>query len=187
MSTLAYIRVSTTEQTVENQKQAIEKIYKVDKWFADEGVSGLVVASDRPAMRECLEYLRAGDTLVVAAIDRLGRNTVNVLETVKVIQEKGAEVVSMREGFSLSTPIGKAMLTMLSAVAELEISNLKERQMAGINRAKAEGKHLGRKQEIDYQAVAEWRKDNQKSIKQTSLHWGISEASVKKATAFIKP
>ncbi|MNP72750.1 putative DNA-invertase from lambdoid prophage Rac [compost metagenome] len=77
--------------------------------------------------------------------------------------------------------MGKAMLTMLSAVAELERSNIKARQMAGIVNAKADGRALGRKREIDGTAVASWRRENNASIAQTAKQFGISEASVKRA------
>lgn len=73
------------------------------------------------------------------------------------------------------------MLTMLAAVAELERSNIKTRQMAGIAKAKAEGKALGREKTIDDTAVAVWRKENAASIQETATHFGISPASVKRA------
>lgn len=87
----------------------------------------------------------------------------------------------MREGFDLSTSAGKLMLTMLAAVAELERENIKARQMAGIERARKEGKNLGREKVIDDAAVAQWRVDNKASIKATAEHFGISTASVKRA------
>ena len=81
----------------------------------------------------------------------------------------------------LHTPMGKAMLTMLAAMAELERSNIKARQMAGIERARAEGRNLGREKVIDDVAVAQWRRENSASIKATAEHFGISTASVKRA------
>ena len=90
-------------------------------------------------------------------------------------------VVSMREGFDLATPAGKLMLTMLAAVAELERENIKARQVAGLERAKAEGKHLGRSKSIDDAAVTAWRAEKSASIKATAEHFGISAASVKRA------
>ncbi len=76
MSIIGYVRVSTNEQTIENQKQQIaEAGYKVAKWFTDEGVSGGVKASDRRGFGELLSYIREDDTLIVIGIDRLGRNT----------------------------------------------------------------------------------------------------------------
>lgn len=180
-SVIAYARVSTDDQTTENQRREIEARHKVDKWFKDDGVSGSVIASQRAGLSALLAYVREGDMVIVSAIDRLGRNTIDVLTTVETLKQKGVSVLSLREGFDLSTPIGKAMLSMLAALAELEKENIKIRQMAGIERAKAEGKALGREKVIDDMAVAQWRKDNAASIKQTAVHWSISVASVKRA------
>lgn len=181
MATIGYVRVSTNEQSVEAQKHSIEQTHKVERWFADEGISGAVKALERPEFRAMANYLREGDTLVVPAIDRLGRDTVDVLQTVETLNAKGISIISLREGFDLSTPIGKAMLTMLAAVAELERTNIKSRQMAGIAKAKASGKALGREKTINDMEVAQWRKEAQASIQATAEHFGISPASVKRA------
>lgn len=178
---IGYARVSTDEQTTANQRHAIEERYNVSKWFTEEAVSGITKAADRPAMGALINYVREGDTVVVVAIDRLGRNTIDVLSTVEELKAKGVSVVSMREGFDLSTSAGKLMLTMLAAVAELERENIKARQMAGIERSRREGKHLGREKVIDDKAVAQWRSENQASIKATAEHFNISTASVKRA------
>lgn len=181
MAVVGYIRVSTGEQSVEAQRHSIEQRHKVEEWFADEGVSGTVRAAERPGFAKLLNWVRNGDILIVGAVDRLGRDTLDVLSTVEALQAKGVAIISLREGFDLSTPIGKAMLTMLAAVAELERSNIKARQMAGIMRAKAEGKALGREKLIDDDRVAAWRKDNDASIAATAAQFGISIASVKRA------
>ncbi len=181
MATIGYIRVSTGEQSVESQRHSIEQLHRVDEWFADEGVSGVVRGADRPAFGELLKYIRKGDTLIVGAIDRLGRDTLDVLATVEGLKAKGVAILSLHEGFDLSTPIGKAMLTMLAAVAELERSNIKARQMAGIQRAKSEGRALGREKTIDDASVSTWRKENEASIAATAAQFGISVASVKRA------
>lgn len=181
MAIIGYTRVSTDEQSVESQRYSIEQTHKIEEWFTDEGVSGAVKAMDRPGFSELFKYVRKGDTLIVPAVDRLGRDTIDVLSTVDALVRKGVSIISLREGFDLSTPIGKAMLTMLAAVAELERSNIKARQMAGIARAKAEGKALGREKTIDDAAVAQWRKENGASIQITASQFGISVASVKRA------
>lgn len=178
---IAYVRVSTDDQTTENQKRDIEARYSVSKWFREEGISGVIPAAQRPAMAQLLSYVREGDTVIVTAIDRLGRNTIDVLTTVETLKAKGVSLVSMREGFDLATPAGEFMLTMLAAVAKLERANIKARQMAGIERARAEGKNLGREKVIDDATVARWRDDNSASIKATADHFGISTASVKRA------
>ncbi|WP_228520091.1 recombinase family protein [Aeromonas hydrophila] len=181
MAVIGYLRVSSGEQSIGAQRHSIEQTHKVETWFADEGVSGAVKALERPGFTELFKFIRKGDTLIVPAVDRLGRNTIDVLNTVEALQGKGVSIISLREGFDLSTPIGKAMLTMLAAVAELERSNIKIRQMAGIAKAKAEGKALGREKTIDDAVVAIWRKENSASIKLTAEHFGISPASVKRA------
>ena len=183
MSTVvAYTRVSTDDQTCENQRRTIaQRFPAVGKWFSDDGVSGTVAATQRPGLGGLLAYVREGDTVVVAAIDRLGRNTIDVLHTVEALTDKGVSVVSLREGFDLATPAGKLMLTMLAAVAELERENLKARQLAGLERARAEGRHLGRKKAIDDAEVRAWRAEQGASIKATAEHFRISAASVKRA------
>lgn len=181
MACIAYVRVSTEDQSTDTQKVSIEDRHKIDHWFKDEATSGAIKAKNRPGFADLLKYAREGDTVVVYAIDRLGRDTVDVLETVDALKAEGVAVVSVREGFDMSTPMGKAMLTMLSAMAELERSNIKERQMQGIKRAKAEGKALGRKKDINDKEVAQWRQDNSASIKSTAVYFDISPASVKRA------
>ncbi|MDH0372954.1 recombinase family protein [Comamonas aquatica] len=183
---IAYVRVSTDDQTTENQKRAIEARYSVSKWFRENGISGAVPAAQRPAMAQLLAYVREGDTVIVTAIDRLGRNTIDVLTTVETLNAKGVSLVSLREGFDLATPVGKAMLAMLAAMAELERDNIKVRQMAGIERARAEGKNLGREKVINDATVAQWRHDNSASIKATAEQFGISTASVKRACQAIR-
>lgn len=103
---IGYVRVSTSDQNVENQKKQIADAgYSVIRWFSDEALSGAIKAGERPGFGELLSYVREGDTLIVIAIDRLGRNTIDVLSTVEKLQTKGVKVVSLREGFDLSTPV----------------------------------------------------------------------------------
>ena len=151
---IGYVRVSTSDQNVENQKQQIADAgYSVTRWFSDEAVSGAIKAGERPGFGELLSYVREGDTLIVIAIDRLGRNTIDVLSTVEKLQTKGVKVVSLREGFDLSTPVGKAMLTMMAGLASLEKDLIAERRAAGIKRAQAAGKHCGRPAKSDSATV----------------------------------
>lgn len=96
---IGYVRVSTSDQNVENQKKQIADAgYSVTRWFSDEAVSGAIKAGERPGFAELLNYVREGDTLIVIAINRLGRNTIDVLSTVEMLQMKGVKVVSLREG-----------------------------------------------------------------------------------------
>jgi DNA invertase Pin-like site-specific DNA recombinase len=183
MTVLAYVRVSTEDQSTEAQRHAIAQLHNVEHWYADEATSGATKALQRPGFAELFKFARKGDTLIVSAIDRLGRDTIDLLETVEALKAKGVAVVSMREGFDLSSPIGKAMLTMLAAVAELERSNIKARQLAGITRARAMGQKLGAPKKIDDAAVHAWRKANSATIQETATQFGISVAAVKRACA----
>lgn len=146
MATFAYGRVSTKEQTTENQRREIEVAgYQVNYWFADEGISGKTCAMQRPQFAKMLGQIRDGETLVVTKLDRLGRDAQDVGATIKMLAARNIEVIVLQLGkLDLTSAAGKLMLTMLAAVAEMERDLLVERTQAGLSRAKAEGKTLGR-------------------------------------------
>jgi putative DNA-invertase from lambdoid prophage Rac len=146
MAVFAYGRVSTKDQTTENQRQEIERAgYVVEYWFADEGVSGKTSASQRPQFKALLGQIRNGETLVVSKLDRLGRDAHDVGATIKALAARKIEVIVLQLGkLDLTSPPGKLMLNMLAAVAEMERDLLVERTQAGLARAKSEGKTLGR-------------------------------------------
>lgn len=146
MAIFGYGRVSTREQTTENQRFEIESAgYKIDYWFTDEGISGKTHASQRPQFVAMLDKIRDGETLVVSRLDRLGRDAEDVLRTVRTLAERKIEVVVLQLGkLDLGSSAGKLMLTMLAAVATMERDLLVERTQSGLARAKAEGRVLGR-------------------------------------------
>ena len=141
-----YGRVSTREQCTLNQRQEIEAAgYRIDYWFADEGVSGATSACDRPQFREMLHRLRDGESVVVSKIDRLGRDALDIQKTVKELKAMnvGVRVVQLG-GTDLTSSAGKMLLAMLAAFAEMERDLIVERTNAGLARARASGKKLGR-------------------------------------------
>jgi len=146
MAIFGYGRVSTKEQTTENQRREIEVAgYAVDYWYADEGVSGKVSALQRPQFAKMLSQIRDGETLVVTKLDRLGRDAQDVGATIKMLAARRIEVIVLQLGkLDLTSAAGKLMLAMLAAVAEMERDLLVERTQSGLARAKAEGKTLGR-------------------------------------------
>jgi len=146
MATFGYGRVSTKEQTTENQRREIETAgYAIDYWFADDGVSGKVSASQRLQFARMLGQIRDGETLVVTKLDRLGRDAQDVGATIKMLAARRVEVIVLQLGkLDLTSAAGKMMLTMLAAVAEMERDLLVERTQSGLARAKAEGRTLGR-------------------------------------------
>ena len=178
---IGYLRVSTKEQNVAAQRQVIQDKYQIERWYEDQAASGAVNALNRPEFRKMAVCVREGVTVVVVAIERLGRNTIDVLETVQFLQKKGVAVTSLRENFDLASPLGTAMLAIVSAFAELERSYIKERQMAGIRNAREEGKKLGRKVKVDPEEIRRWRQSEQTSISRTAAHFNVSESTVKRA------
>jgi putative DNA-invertase from lambdoid prophage Rac len=146
MATFAYTRVSTREQAADNQRMEIQRAgYAVDYWFADLGVSGASQAAQRPQFKALLGQIRDGETLVVSKLDRLGRDAQDVGSTIKMLALRKIKVIVLQLGqLDLTSSAGKLMLTMLAAVAEMERDLLIERTQAGLARAKAEGKILGR-------------------------------------------
>ncbi|KEY84862.1 recombinase family protein [Pseudomonas capeferrum] len=183
MSTIAYLRVSTDDQSTEAQRHAIEQLHNIEHWYVDEATSGTTKALQREGFGELFKFVRKGDTVVIFAIDRLGRDTIDVLETVKALKGKGVAIISVREGFDLSNDYGTVILSVLASLAELERSNIKARQLAGIARARATGRKLGAPKKIDDHAVSAWRTANSATIQETATQFGISIATVKRACA----
>ncbi len=142
---IAYVRVSTVEQNEGRQLEGLKK-YDIDKWFTEK-----VSAKDtnRPQLKELLEYAREGDVVFVWDFSRLARSTKDLLDLVEQFKTKGIHLRSIKENLDTSTPTGKLMLTMIGAINEFERTNMLERQREGIALAKAEGRYKGRK-EIGY-------------------------------------
>lgn len=128
-----------------------------------------------------LEYVREGDTLVVSAIDRLGRNTVGVLETVEGLKARGVHVVSLRESFDLKTPIGQMMLTMMAAMTQMERSLIAERREAGMVRARSEGIHMGRPRETSVESIKNALQRLNGNVSAVAKELGCSRQTVMRA------
>ena len=146
MATFSYGRVSTADQDSRNQRLEIERAgYTVDYWYSDEGVSGKVSATQRPQFRELLDKIRDDERLVVAKLDRLGRDAMDIGATIKLLAARRIEVIVLQLGkLDLGSAAGRVILTVLAAMAEMERDLLVERTQSGLARAKAEGKVLGR-------------------------------------------
>jgi putative DNA-invertase from lambdoid prophage Rac len=146
MTVFGYGRISTFIQNTTNQRLELESAgFKIDYWFEDVGVSGKTSAQQRPQFSQLLQKIRDGETIVVSKIDRLGRDAIDVLQTVQLLASRQIKVIVHQLGQTdLTSAAGKLLLTMLVAVAEMERDLLIERTQAGLQRAKAEGKKLGR-------------------------------------------
>lgn len=137
---IAYIRVSTIEQSCARQEEAMQK-YEIEKWFIEK-VSGK--NTNRPKLQEMLDFVREGDVVHIHDFSRLARSTKDLLDLVEKLNDKGVTLVSNKENIDTSTPTGKLMLTMIGAINEFERTNMLERQREGIAIAKRNGKYKGR-------------------------------------------
>jgi putative DNA-invertase from lambdoid prophage Rac len=187
---IAYFRVSTGDQSVEAQRQALGGPF--DREFSDEGVSGSVIAAQRPGFSDLLNYVREGDTVSVYAVDRLGRDALDVQGTVRHLLNKGVTVDVHGLG-SIGRGVGELILAVLAQVADMERQKIRERCDAGRVAAKAalratgrthRGKEsLGRPRAADASLVALWRRENRASIRDTAGHFRLSTATVKRYCA----
>ncbi|EFL9197378.1 recombinase family protein [Escherichia coli] len=142
----AYCRVSTLEQTTENQLREIETAgFAVrPQRIIEEHISGSVAASERPGFIRLLDRMENGDVLIVTKLDRLGRNTMDIRKTVEQLAVSDIRVHCLAlGGVDLTSPAGKMTMQVISAVAEFERDLLLERTHSGIARAKAAGKRFG--------------------------------------------
>lgn len=187
--TYFYCRVSTTEQTTANQVEAFKaKGYEVKEGFVvEETVSGAVCAMERKGFRAMVEHkLMEGDTLVVLKLDRLGRDNIDVQQTIDLLLKKGIRVHCLDlPTKDLSTSEGKLMLAMFAAFAAFEKDRIRERTIEGQARAKAQGKTIGRPSKVSPEKVAELRKGGL-SISATAKQLSVSEATVKRLYATYK-
>lgn len=185
LSRIAYFRVSTSDQSIASQRAALGGSF--DKEFIDEGVSGAVPAAKRPAFFELLSYVREGDTVCAYAVDRLGRDALDVQATVRKLIEAGVTVDIHGLG-PIGRGVGELILAVLAQVADMERLRIAERTAAGRKVAKrslaATGKthrgktSLGRPAAADPASVAAWRREHSASILETAKHFNISTASV---------
>ncbi|QBF84035.1 recombinase family protein [Shewanella maritima] len=182
--TFAYCRVSTTEQITENQVLAIRNAgYEIeDSRVVTETVSGSTVAMERQAFSQLVNVrMEAGDRLIVLKLDRLGRDNIDVQSTVDALIANGIEVVCLDLPVAnLSSSEGRLMLQMMGAFAEFERNRIRERTQEGLQRAKAEGKTLGRPKATDTTAKVQECKAGGLSQSKVAAELGLSLATVKR-------
>jgi putative DNA-invertase from lambdoid prophage Rac len=184
---IAYYRVSTGDQSIDAQRTALGGSF--DDEYRDEGISGATLAADRPGFAKMLASVRKGDTVCVYAVDRLGRDAIDVQTTVRDLIAKGVTVDIHGLG-PIRGDVGGIIVAVLAQVAQMERNRIKERCDTGRAAARVaiaetgkthKGKHgLGRKPLDQGPAIAAWRKANGASISQTADHFKVSPASVKR-------
>lgn len=142
---LGYVRVSTTKQTTDQQRDALEAA-GVDRIFEDV-ISGS--KTDRPGLQALLDFAREGDSITVVALDRLGRSMTHVILTIEELQARGILLRSLREGVDFSQPIGRMLAGIFAAMAEYERALIRERADAAREAARLRGKQTGRPRALD--------------------------------------
>ena len=173
---VGYIRVSSTGQNDIRQLEGVE----LDEVFREKASAG---SMNRPRLKECINYLRKHDTLHVHSMDRLARNLRDLEKIIQDLNGKGVKVVFHKEHLTFSgesTSFDTLMLQVMGAFGQFERALAKERQREGIEAAKAQGKHLGRKPDLDKDQITELVKLAAAGAKKSHLarRYGLARATV---------
>ena len=196
MTHIAYFRVSTAGQSIQSQRTAL--VGPFEREFTDEGVSGTVQAKDRPGFKSLLEYIRDGDTLHVYAVDRLGRDAIDVQSTVRRLLKAGVRLDVHGIG-PIEGQTGELILAVLAQVADMERNRILEKTALGRQTAREHlarhgkthkgklslGRPAGRvgSGTVDPAAILRWKSEQKASIKATADQWKVSTATVKRYMA----
>lgn len=178
-----YCRVSTSTQFTENQVQEVKTAgFEVQSSrVVEETISGSIAANERSGFQKLLERMESGDVLIVTKLDRLGRNAMDVRKTVELLAAMGIRVHCLAlGGVDLTSPAGKMTMQVLGAVAEFERDLLIERTQSGLQRAKAEGKRLGRPEAVKTTAEIQKLKAQTLSQAEVVARTGLGIATVKR-------
>jgi putative DNA-invertase from lambdoid prophage Rac len=184
--TFAYCRVSTAEQTTDNQVAEITASgFAVEpKRVIAETVSGSTPAMEREGFARLVDRMESGDVLVVTKLDRLGRNAIDVRATIDRLAGDGVRVHCLQlGGVDLTSAAGKMVMTVISAMAEFERDLLVERTQTGLQRAKAAGKRLGRPTTLTDAQCADIRASRAQgqSLGQLAREYGVSRSAIQRA------
>lgn len=174
---VGYTRVSTVSQTLDQQNDALVKA-GVSKTFSDT-MSG--ARDDRPGLAAMMEYVREGDTVVVWKLDRLGRNMLHILHTVKELTDRGVTLVSVTDGIDSSTAAGRMMIGVLGSLAEYERELVKERTALKRWASRANGTRFGRPKRVEdpvHIATAKRMKADGHTAKDIAKYLGVSRATL---------
>ncbi|KUI48411.1 hypothetical protein AU198_20790 [Mycobacterium sp. GA-1199] len=174
---IGYTRVSTVSQTLGQQNEALAAA-GVMKVFSDI-MSG--ARDDRPGLAALLDYVREGDTVVVWKLDRLGRNMMHILSTLKGLTDRGVTLVSVTDGIDSSTPAGRMMIGVLGSLAEYERELIKERTALKRSASRANGTRFGRPRKVsdaEHIATARRMKVDGHTVKDIAKYLGVSRATL---------
>ena len=174
MAKVGYARVSSVGQSLDVQR---EKLRDCDKMF-EEKRSGTTDA--RPQLKQCLNYVREGDQLIVTRIDRLARSTLHLCQIAETLRDKGVDLVVLDQNIDTSDATGRLLFKMLGAIGQFETEIRAERQMDGIKKAKDRGVQFGKRPALTNDQIVELR-DKRASgtlIKDLMAEYSLSKATV---------
>jgi DNA invertase Pin-like site-specific DNA recombinase len=179
MSIVGYARVSTGHQSLDQQYDVLTAA-GCERIFTDK-LSG--VREERPGLAAMLDYVRAGDTVVVIALDRLGRSLSGVIRTVEALTEAGVLLRSLREGIDYSTPTGRMLAGIFAALAGYERDLMHERAAAAREAARLRGRHTGRPPKLTEGQARQVRslRESGESISELVGSFGVSRATIYRA------
>ncbi|WP_424930558.1 recombinase family protein [Amaricoccus tamworthensis] len=174
MAKVGYARVSSVGQSLDVQRG---KLSDCDKLF-EEKRSGTTDA--RPQLKECLNYLRDGDQLIVTRIDRLARSTLHLCQIAETLRGKGVDLVVLDQNIDTSDATGRLLFNMLGAIGQFETEIRAERQMDGIKKAKDRGVQFGKRPALTANQIAELRGKRQQGIlvKDLMAQYKLSKATI---------
>ncbi len=184
--TFAYLRVSTSDQTTDNQVREIEAAgFSIQpQRIVEETISGSVAAMERPQFARLVDRLESGDVLLVTKLDRLGRNAMDVRASVERLAGVGVRVHCLAlGGVDLTSPAGKMTMGVIAAVAEFERDLLIERTQSGLKRAKDQGRTLGRPAVLsnEQQQEVRIRRAGGASLGALAKEFGVTKAAIQRA------
>jgi len=184
----AYCRVSTADQTIDNQVIEIQTAgFAIDqRRIVAETISGSVPAMERKGFRKLVERLEWDDVLVVTKLDRLGRNAMDVRATIEQLTELQVRVHCLAlGGVDLTSAAGKMTMSVIASVAEFERDLLVERTQAGLARAKAQGKKLGRPGALNQEQrdAVRMRRSQGASLSTLAKEFGVSRSAIQRSTS----
>lgn len=177
--TFGYARVSTEQQNLDRQLDML-KAYGVDLIFTEK-MTG--TRRDRPELNKLLDRMTAGDTVVIESLSRLGRSTKDLIELVDLFDREKVHLVSLKEQIDTSTPSGKLLFTLMSAIAQFERDVIAERTKEGLKAARARGRHGGRPKSDPHkvaQAVKLYR-SGQHSVQEITELTGVKKSTLYRA------
>lgn len=174
MALVGYARVSSVGQSLAIQR---EKLSHCEKLFQEKHSGS---SYKRPRLQACLEYVREGDTLVVTRLDRLARSTLHLCQIADELARKQVHLHVLDQHIDTSNATGRLLFNMLGAIAQFETEIRSERQMDGIQRAKARGANLGRRKRLTSQQVTQLQRQRKRGtlIKTLMVDYQLSKASV---------